>query len=87
MEMADDGDLFEKIKKKQKKSGHLEEKEIWNIFIEIVFGLKALHERNIFHRDLKVCFIYKVIKIDFRRLTFFCSKMGLQSWEILMFLR
>jgi len=41
----------------QKKNLVLDEEKIWNIFIQIVKGLNALHQLNIFHRDIKVLFI------------------------------
>jgi len=56
LEFADDGDLFEKIKEHQQKNISFTEEEIWDIFLQIVFGLRALHELNIYHRDLKVSF-------------------------------
>jgi len=31
----------------------MSEKYIWNILVQITLGLKALHELNIHHRDIK----------------------------------
>ena len=53
MEYADGGDLYEKIKENRKSQILFEESDIWRIFIQLVKGLKALHELNILHRDLK----------------------------------
>jgi NIMA (never in mitosis gene a)-related kinase len=54
MEFADGGDLYTRINEHYKKETLFSEEEIWNIFIQIVKGLRALHKFNIFHRDLKV---------------------------------
>ena len=53
MDFLDDGDLYQKIVKHQKDKKYVDEKSVWFIFIEIVKALKALHARNILHRDLK----------------------------------
>ena len=61
MEFADNGDLFQQICNHQEKGTYFPEKEVWSIFIQILLGLKALHELNIMHRDLKSAnvFLYK----------------------------
>jgi len=54
MEFADNGDLFQKICEHQKSKTQFNEDTIWSIFIQVVRGLRALHELQIMHRDLKV---------------------------------
>ena len=53
MEYADGGDLANMIKEQKQKSEYFKEKDIWAIFIQIVKGLKSLHDKGIIHRDIK----------------------------------
>ena len=60
MEYADDGDLQTKIGKMRKEGGMFQENLIWSYSIQMIEGLKALHDKKIMHRDLKSANIFLV---------------------------
>ena len=60
MEYADDGDLQTKITKMRKEGGMFQENLIWSYSIQMIEGLKALHDKKIMHRDLKSANIFLV---------------------------
>ena len=53
LEYANDGDLHSKIFQQKNKKIYFKEKQIWSYFIQLVKGLKVLHDNNLMHRDLK----------------------------------
>ena len=53
MEYVDGGDLHQRIKSLVNSGQLFPEGEIWRIFVQMVFGLRSLHELGIIHRDLK----------------------------------
>ena len=59
MDFADGGDLLQNIKKRQGEPPQwFEEAEVWDYAIQMVKGLKSLHDRSILHRDLKSANIF-----------------------------
>ena len=58
MEYAENGDLQSEIIKKKKESEMFNEEIIWLYSIQMIEGLKALHDKKIMHRDLKSANIF-----------------------------
>lgn len=58
MEFADDGDIESKLKGNIRIRQGFAEPIIWNYLIQILKGLKYLHENKIMHRDLKCANIF-----------------------------
>ena len=58
MEYANNGDLQTEISKKKKGSEKFNEEIIWLYSIQMIEGLKALHDKKIMHRDLKSANIF-----------------------------
>ena len=58
MEYANDGDLQSKIIKMRNEGGFFKESIIWEYSIQMIEGLKALHDKKIMHRDLKSANIF-----------------------------
>lgn len=58
MEFASGGDLLQKIERHKKLGTAFTEKEIWHYFVQIIRGLKALHDLKICHRDIKCANVF-----------------------------
>lgn len=53
MEYAEWGDLEKRIKSKLKKEKFFSENEVWYYLLQLLNGLRALHNANVLHWDLK----------------------------------
>ena len=66
MELADNGDLQKKIELAKKRNALIAEEEIWTVALHMLRGLKAMHSRNILHRDLKCANVFITKSDDYK---------------------
>merc|ERR1711907_236248 len=52
------GDLFRQMKKHSSRNTTFSERAVWSFFLQLVIGIKYLHEHGILHRDLKAANIF-----------------------------
>lgn len=58
MELMDGGDLLQKVKQRKEQQINFTEDEVWSYAIQMIMGLRALHDKRILHRDLKSANIF-----------------------------
>lgn len=58
MEYANGGDIQKKISEKIANKTLFNEPDVWKVFLQMVKGLKTLHDMQILHRDLKCANIF-----------------------------
>ena len=75
MEYADGGNLAESL---AKKTVRMEEKDIVNIFSQIVSAIRHMHDNNVLHRDLKTANIFLTKENMVKVGDFGISKVGVQ---------
>ena len=64
MEYAPYGDLGKILQKRKKLKDYYSENELLNMYLQIASGLKAVHAKQIIHRDLKSANIFITQKND-----------------------
>lgn len=74
MEYADNGDVMSKINEHLKKGTAFKEYEIWNYFVQMLLGMKALHDFQVCHRDIKCANIFINLKGEIKLGDFNVSK-------------
>lgn len=65
MEYADGGDLHQVVKEAKQSRKQIPEEDIWKYLIQMLAGIKFLHEMKICHRDLKVSIFSLQLKFEF----------------------
>ena len=58
MELCDGGDLQQKIENAKRARDMIPEHKIWQYFLQIILGIKSLHDRQIVHRDIKCANVF-----------------------------
>lgn len=66
-QLADSGDLLKMISDRKRRKVHFRESQVWRILIETVYGLRAMHELSVMHRDIKSANIFLCRNTDVKQ--------------------
>jgi NIMA (never in mitosis gene a)-related kinase len=74
LEYSEQGDILQKISDHVKKGSYFKESDIWVYFVQMLMGLKALHDLKVCHRDIKSANIFLNANLEIKLGDFNVSK-------------
>lgn len=79
MELCDGGDVMNKIDEQKRNREFMKEADVWKYFVQMMRGLKTLHDMKIVHRDIKCANLFLMKSGDLKLGDLNVSKVATQG--------